>query len=183
MNETRRKQLPSHVVGYAHHGHHQQYRQYNPDMKGHGKDKGWNNESAGDGFPRMEAHGSPGRRRPAGMVHRVYRGEQGRVMHRSVRPVEPGVVDRQAKKKGHGQPPHGIGADVFVDLRPAEFLPTPCNQSCRRSIHHRAKQRPRDFPADLQLQAAIKARVSPFAKPCEGSAGHKVTDSDDCDHR
>src|SRR5690606_8323966 len=98
-------------------------------MDGDDEDQRRDDDGAGQGFERMEAHGCPSGRRTTGVVHGVGEPERVRAMHPTVGPVEPGVMQEQVEPDRYRYPPQRIGAPVRVDLRPPTLLPTPGDEA------------------------------------------------------
>lgn len=99
LNDAGRKHLPSHMIGHTHHRHYEQQRQNHAVIERQGENQCGDNEGPDQCLPRVEAHRRPSGGRSAGVVNRVKRAEQRRMMHRAVGPVEPSVMEEQAKKK------------------------------------------------------------------------------------
>jgi hypothetical protein len=89
------KELPTHMIGYAHHRHDGEDDEQGAVVNGNEEDEEWNDHCPGDRFEWMEAHRGPGCRRPAGMVDGVGGAKEAGPMHQAMSPVEPAVVSEQ----------------------------------------------------------------------------------------
>ena len=92
LDEAFWKQLPSHVIGNAHHGHDRQHHEQRAGMDGDGQHQYWNDDCARHGLDWMKAHRRPGTRRAAQVMDSVRQLEHARPVEPAMRPVKPGVV-------------------------------------------------------------------------------------------
>jgi len=103
------------MVGDPHQRHDAENRRQRAYMEWHYKHKRGDDNRPRQSFPRMKRHGGPGGGRATGMVYRVRNTEQPRLVHPTVRPIEPRIVQKETEQHRHRPPPEWIGMNVAID--------------------------------------------------------------------
>ena len=106
-----------------------------------------------------------------------------RAMHQPVCPIKPCVVRKKIQQYRQRQIPRRVSADITVNQRPAEIVPSPSDDACRNTVNRGAGEAPADFAADLLIKAPIKAGLAQFRRPCKSTADHEIAHADNRGHR
>ena len=104
LHPARREHFPTHVVGDTHHRGNRKNDAERRPVDGDDKGEGRNEQRARQRLPGMKAHRRPGGWRLRRVVDGMNGLEQPRPVHPAVRPVEPGVMEKQVEADAR-QPP------------------------------------------------------------------------------
>ena len=109
--------------------------------------------------------------------------EPKRAMHQPVCPIKPCVVRKQIQQYRQRQMPEWISANITVNHRPAEIIPSPSDNPRRNAVNRGTGEAPPDFAADLLVKAEIKPRFAQFRRPCKSTADDQIAHADNRRHR
>jgi len=171
------------MIADPHDRHDRQHRRQRADMDRDDEHQRRYHHRPGQRFPGVKAHRRPGRRRAAGMMHRMGDAKGLGPVHPAMRPVKPCVMRGQVKQHRHGKVPDREGCDIGIDARPSTRLPSPCDDPGGDAVNQRGQQRPADLPTHLPLQPAIQARLPHPRRQRKTTARQQIANADNGAHR
>ncbi len=178
-----RENLPTHVIGDAHHRHHCQHDGQRCYMDRDKKDKQRDDHRARQCLDRVERHCRPGGWRAAGVVDGVRDAKPMRHMHPAMRPVKPAIMRKQVEKNRQRPIPERHCGKVFINQRPAPVLPPPGNNASRKPVNRGTGQAPQDLAPDLRVEPDVKPRMPHTRGRSKSAADNQIADADDANHR